>query len=84
MSQTLSHDLDELRRHERWLRGQLAEHARTYLALLEQQAAQDPESDAYATLDGRLYAQIAQLEMSAGDAVRAMDAVTDALPDDDE
>lgn len=77
-------NLDELLHHKQWLQEQLAENARTYLDMLERLKSEKPDSDAYATLDGRLYAQAAQLEMDAGDIVKAMDDITDALPDDDE
>ena len=75
--------LETLLAHKRWLLEQLAENARAYLNTLEKLSALEPESDAHAALEGRLYAQAAQLEMSAGDAVVVMDEATDLLPDDD-
>ncbi len=75
-------NLDELLHHRGWLLEQLAENAKAYLTMLEQLTTLEQESDAYAALEGRLYAQAAQLEMSAGDVVKVMDELTDALPED--
>ncbi|CAN5832420.1 hypothetical protein BH24DEI2_BH24DEI2_02650 [soil metagenome] len=59
-SGTVAH-LDELLHHKGWLLEQLAENAGAYLAMLERLKTLPPESDAHATLEGRLYAQAAQL-----------------------
>jgi DNA-binding IclR family transcriptional regulator len=77
-------DLDELLQHEKWLRGELAESAKRYLKTLERLQALNPDSDEYATLDGELYAQAAQVEMDASDIVKVADDILDALPDEDE
>ena len=81
MNQLNTISLDELLHHKGWLVEQLAEHARAYLTTLERLSTLEPTSDAHATLEGRLYAQAAQLKMTAGDVVKATDELTDALPD---
>ena len=75
MNQLNTISLDELLHHKGWLVEQLAEHARAYLTTLERLGTLEPTSDAHATLEGRLYAQAAQL-MTAGDVKRTR---TDAL-----
>lgn len=84
MSVATPSELDELTRHERWLREQLAENAKRYLEMLKELQTLDSDSDEYATLNGELYAQVAQVEMDAADVTKIADDILDALPDDDE
>ena len=72
-----------LEQYQSRLRDELAESAGQVLDLLAQLKTLGPDSEAFETAQGQLYAYALQLELDATDLRRVMDEISAALPDDD-
>jgi hypothetical protein len=74
--------LEEARRYAKTALRDLTEDVRQYLDILERLEAAGEGSDAYEELEPRLAVAVTAMRIHAEDVEEAMDAITDALPDD--
>lgn len=74
---------EELGRQSKMLLEQLAINSKEFLATYEKLGEMPPESDEYAQIEGKLYAQVNQVRFDAEDVIEAMDAQVDEMPDDE-
>jgi hypothetical protein len=72
------------REHLDWLLEQAAESARRYLEMWERLKTLEPDSDEHDTLDGRMMAQLNQVQFDAQDACAEHDRWLDSLPEDED
>jgi hypothetical protein len=76
-------DLAELRRYARAAMGDLQEDAERLLKLLARLEQLPEDSEAYAGLEPEIHVQATTIRVHAADVEEALEAVTDALPDDE-
>ncbi|MEX2536294.1 MAG: hypothetical protein WD273_11930 [Trueperaceae bacterium] len=72
------------REHRDWLLEQAALSAREYVEMWEKLRTLEVDSDGYDTLDGRMMAQLYQVQIDATDAREENDRWLDSLPEDEE